>query len=369
MRSFLRLLHRNAAPRGVLKQFRLTVGDAQIHALQNEGILLPGTLADRYPCPGRGTGCPMRIVENADDTHFGLMAVPASTRCCHAIPLTFEEATEWYVDHLRLAARIAELHGVRGAPDVNAHEHPLTTALGRVPWRGVECDALLCLDLTRTGAAGFLFARTNKGRRTVVFTHARMDSNYPNLDQHFGPGDTVEIVYLEDCLSVAGDNLALLSALPQPLAGEGNAPAFCLLVTERGREIIDRATYDQVVANRRMLQLFLNRIAGAGAECAAGRQLPDGTFESVNLSAQHALIVSELIEKSRPLRVDQLDALRTTGADRRRKQVEAARKAIDVPLGTRKWRAIQLHRRSPSEANEYSFDPPDGMRFAALLPI
>ena len=51
------------------------------------------------------------------------------------------------------------------------------------------------------------------------------------------------------------------------------------------------------------------------------------------------------------------------------KQVEAARRVVDVRLGRYQWRSIQLLKEDDRQANRYVFNPPDGLRFAVLRPL
>jgi hypothetical protein len=372
VKLFFRSLQGASMPKGVRAYFHELMGERAFDALREQRIIQPNGIARTYPCPGRAGGCPRRIELEPHDSMFRLRAVPATSRCCQPVLLTMADACEWLVSPPALVTAISEVLGVRGTPDLGGDIYPSTTELGRVSWRGEERDALLCFDLTEESpVVGFLFARAGKGQSTVAFTHARMDNMYPDLARHFGAGDTVEVVYLEDRLSVGEDGRLVAGGL-STVADAVAAPSrvFCQVVTADGQRSLDRREYESIVADRARFGLFLNLAVPDGARYAGGKQELDGAFHDVTLSVQHARTIAELVAAGRPCRVDEIRALDSASSTKRRKmQLEMARKEIDVRLSRYNWRSIQLHRRDNPDANEYAFTPPAGMSYAVLLPV
>jgi len=373
VKLFFRSLQGASMPKGVRAYFQELMGERAFEALRAQRIIQPNGIARTYPCPGRAGGCPRRIEVEPHDSMFQLRALPATNGCCQPILLTMGDACEWQVSPPALVTALSELLCVRGTPDLGRDIYPSTTELGRVAWRGEDRDALLCFDLTEESpVVGFLFARAGKGQRTVVFTHARMDNMYPDLDRHFGVGDPVEVVYLEDHLIMSEDG-RLVAAEPAAVTETApeTKPAFCRIVTKAGEKAIGREEYDRAVRERHSKGLFLNLAVPDGARYAGGKLDSDGEFHDVTLPVMQARAIGELVTNAgRPCRLGELRALDSASSLRRRKeQLGEARKVIDVNIRRLEWRSIQLHRGDNPDANQYAFAPPPDMDWALLLPL
>jgi len=70
------------------------------------------------------------------------------------------------------------------------------------------------------------------------------------------------------------------------------------------------------------------------------------------------------MERREPLRAAELSALNSFGSPN--KQVEAARRALDVKVSRYEWRSTHLLRGELPEAKRYLFRPPDGLRWGVI---
>jgi hypothetical protein len=71
--------------------------------------------------------------------------------------------------------------------------------------------------------------------------------------------------------------------------------------------------------------------------------------------------------EGQPLRAGELEVLNSYGSPD--KQVEAARRVLDVKVSRYEWRATKLLRGDDRRAKRYLFQPPEGLRWALLKPI
>jgi hypothetical protein len=140
-----------------------------------------------------------------------------------------------------------------------------------------------------------------------------------------------------------------------------------MLVAHDGRRAIGEAEYRDLVARCGGFDLFIDTMSKVEAgRYRAVRRLTDGTSEETALTHQQAHAIIELVERRKGLRAAELSALSAYGSPE--KQVEAARRAVDVKLGRYQWRAVQLLEGDDRKANRYVFNPPDGFRFAVVRP-
>ena len=141
--------------------------------------------------------------------------------------------------------------------------------------------------------------------------------------------------------------------------------AYCLLVDPDGTRRIDEATYREVVAGEHDLLLDLLSTVTAGRYRALRRD--DDGFHEDSLTHQQAWAYAELMERRQPLRAGELEALNSYGSPD--KQVEAARRALDVKVSRYEWRSTKLLRGDDRRAKRYLFQPPERLRWALLRPI
>ena len=71
--------------------------------------------------------------------------------------------------------------------------------------------------------------------------------------------------------------------------------------------------------------------------------------------------------RQQPLRASEIGGLNAFGSPD--KQVEAARRALDVKIGRYEWRSTKLLRGDDRRAKRYLFQPPVGLRWVLLRPF
>ncbi|HJL30107.1 MAG TPA: MFS transporter, partial [Polyangiaceae bacterium LLY-WYZ-15_(1-7)] len=189
----------------------------------------------------------------------------------------------------------------------------------------------------------------------------------PDVDTHFAAGP-VSVVFLEDELRLDGDRLvrAQPMGVAEPVATYRTA-AYCLLVDAEGARRIDEATYRNLVADAEDHDLFLDLLSTVAAGRYRACRRDDGGFHEDSLTHQQAWAYAELMERRQPLRAGELEVLNSYGSPD--KQVEAARRVLDVKVSRYEWRATKLLRGDDRRAKRYLFQPPGGLRWALLKPL
>ena len=235
-------------------------------------------------------------------------------------------------------------------------------------WAGLDREVLLCTDLNGAAPVAFLLARQAAAQPTLVLAHARTRYTSPEVEAHFAATSTgpVSVVFLADEMALEGGRVVRR----QPLGvAEPTTPyqvsAYCLLVDRDGARRIDEATYREVVSGEHDLLLDLLSTVTAGRYRALRRD--DGELREDSLTHQQDWAYAELMERRQPLRAGELEALNSYGSPD--KQVEAARRALDVKVSRYEWRSTKLLRGDDRRAKRYLFQPPERLRWALLRPI
>lgn len=373
MRRFLELLHRGACPAGLTSHFPARIGRVTFDALVAAGILPRGDPAEWYPCPGGGEECPRRIVENPGDDEHPFVAVPGAGVCCKAVPLREEDLAQHTTSIPNLVRALREVFGLHGGFDLDDELFPCTVRIGQTGGDGLARDVLLATWPTHSGFEAFLRSRRTNARGTLVLAPARSRWLRADIDALHGPGERVELAFLEDLVEVRDGRLQRRRPAP-PMVREPTTiygeppPPFCMLVAHDGRRPIGEEEYRTVVARADGLDLFIDTMTKVEAgRYRASRRDTQGSSEETALTFQQAHALIELVERRKGLRAAELSALSAYGSPE--KQVEAARRAVDVKLGRYQWRALHLLKGDEREANRYLFNPPEGFRFAVVRPL
>jgi len=370
MRDFLDLLQQGARPKDLTSKFPAAIGPATFEALVATGILEEGDIADWYPCPGGGDECPRRVVPNPGDAEHPFVAVPGSGVCCKAVPLREEDLATHTTSIPAFVRVLRELLGLDGVFDLDEELFPCTVRIGQTVGEGLPREVLLATWPSCDGFAAFLRSRRGLPRGTLVLAPVRSRWLSPDLEAQHGPGEKVELAFLEDLLEVRDGRLRRT----QHTIGPGRASAaaqpspFCLLIAHDGRRTLDEAEYRDVVARAEAFDLFVDEMSKVEAgRCRAGRRGAEGTFCEATLTHQQAQVIVELIERRQGLRAGELAALGFNSNPE--KVVETARRAVDERVGRYQWRTIQTLRGEDSKAKRYLFHPPEGFRYAVLRPL
>ena len=338
-----------------------------VTGLIGAGILSRGPLATRYPCPRGGSNCPREVIENLGDDKFPFVAIPPGSEiCCSSVRLTAEELVTWQTSRRALVSKLSELYAVRGPANLRDEVFPCAHRLGRATWRGLSREVLLCTDLNGSAPLAFLLARQANQQPTLVLAHARTRFTPPEIDTHFASGP-VSVIFLEDELQLEGDRVLRFQAMDAGHVPTCQPANYCLLVDADGARRIDEATYREVVAEAQSYELFLDLLstvaAGRYRACRRGK---DGLHDD-SLTHQQAWAYAELMERRQPLRAGELEVLNSYGSPD--KQVEAARRVLDVKESRYEWRSTKLLRGDDSQAKRYLFQPPDDLRWTLIKPI
>lgn len=374
MRRFLRALQGGVLPEGIIGEFVKQIGEPAFAALVAEGVLVRGDRASTYPCPGGGSDCPRDVVENPGDPEFPFVAVPPGPEiCCPSVRLTAADLETKRASRPALVTLVSRLFRVEGPANLDSPVFRHAHRLGRSRWGGAERDVLFCTSLNGSEAVGHLLARRAMRQPTLVLAHARTRYTSPEVVAHFGRGEVVEVVFLEDCLAIEGDRVVVrghaVTGVAEPAAVYVARPEpFCIVVDQYGRREVDEATYREVASRIESYDLFIDLLTTVRAgRYRSGYTDKNGLFVETSLTLQQAWAYAELVEQRRPLRAGELHALSAFGASH--KQVEAARREVDVKLGRNTWRSTELVAGGDAPSNRYLFKPPDGLRFAVLRPI
>lgn len=368
MERFLHALQGSQLPAGIRSVLDLRFGEDVVDRLIGAGVLTPGARSTRYPCPRGGSACPREIIDNPGDGAFPFVAVPPGAEvCCPSVRLTAEDLVTWQTSRRALVTRLGELFSVRGPANLRDEVFPCAHRLGRAAWRRLDREVLLCTDLNGAAPLAFLLARQASQQPTLVLAHARTRYTSPDVDTHFVTGP-VSVVFLEDELALDGDRLVRRqpNGVAEPTATYRTSD-YCLLVDPDGARRIDEATYREVVASAEGHDLFLDLLSTVAAgRYRACRRDEDG-FHEDSLTHQQAWAYAELMERRQPLRAGELEVLNSYGSPD--KQVEAARRVLDIKVSRYEWRSTKLLRGDDRRAKRYLFQPPEGLRWALLKPL
>ena len=371
MRRFLRALQGGELPSDLHSELRQRIGEPAFEALIAEGVLVRGDRATTYPCPGGGSECPRDVVENPGDPDFPFVAVPPGPElCCPSVRLTeadLETKRTSRPDLIKLISRLFDIEGpANTTTEVFRHAH----RLGRSRWGGVEREVLLCTNLNGSEAVGHLAARQAMRQPTLVLAHARTRYTSHEAESRFRRGGVVEVLFLEDCLAIEEGRVILrepvATGVAEPMATYDIAQEpFCVLIDKDGRREIDEATYRDLTSRMTSYDLFIDLLSTVSAgRYRSGHTDEEGVFVETSLTQQQAW---GRAGREAPAHASR--RARRPERLRRYKQVESARRAVDLKLGHSKWRSTELITHGDRASKEFLFKPPDGLRFAVLRPM
>jgi hypothetical protein len=374
VRRFLQALQGGVLPDGIISELVTRIGKPAFGALIAEGVLVRGDRATTYPCPGGGSECPRDVVENPGDPEFPFVAVPPGPEiCCPSVRLTEADLETKRTSRSALVKLISRLFRVDGPANLDTAIFRHAHRLGRSRWGGIERDVLLCTNLSGSEAVGHLLARKAMRQPTLILAHARTRYTSPEIAAHFGRGEVVEVAFLEDCLAIEDGRVVTrepaVLGVAEPVATYALQPElFCVVIDQDGRREVDEATYRDVAARMMSCDLFLDLLSTVRAgRYRSGYSDEHRAFVETSLTPQQAWAYAELVEKRKPTRAGELATLSDFGASH--KQVEAARRAVDLKLSRKKWRSTELIAGVDASANRYLFKPPPGLRFVVIRPL
>lgn len=367
MREFLRALQGSPFPEGTVRVLSKRFGTNTVQALINAKILERAGLRNQHNCADGTFGCSHEVVENPGDVAFPFVAVAMNDNGCRPVRLKPEDLIAWKTSLRGLCIFLSQIFRVQGPPNLNKEVFPWAFRLGRALWEGIEREVVLCTNFNGELSVPYLTARRTSGHPTLVLGHARTRYMPPDLEARFASGP-VRILFLEDVLTVIDDRISLRRSLSQEKPAPHADPAdYCVRVTPDIAEQIDESTYRATVARAEDYDLFLDLLSTlAGGRHRACRRDASGFHDSA-LTVQQAWAYAELMERRRPMRAGELSALNSFGSPE--KQVEAARRVLDVKNGRYEWRATKLLRGDDRQANRYLFQPPEGLRWVLLRPL
>jgi hypothetical protein len=376
MRAFLQLLQRDREPVLHTAMFAELIGGEIFAVLIHAGVLVRSDPADSYPCGGPdGDGCPRRVVENPGNPEHPYIAVCGrEPPGCLDVLLTEADLEQTAVSVAGLVRWLRKLFDIQGTFDLSDTAFPDILTLGQAQWGGINRDVFLAFAPSTPAFPTFLALRKKARQGTLVLASTRRWVPTSLSDLH-GPGDRVELLFLEDALKIRDRSIHLDVGEPLPnavreIASPYHSPPhpFCRLLDHNGDRPITQAEYRaiQSQADGRDLFIDMTTTIDAGRYRAARRNL-DGTYEEDALTPNEARLLIALISTQRPMSLLELRAL---GPDHPDKVIERARRKVDVKLSRYNWRAIHtLRGDSAPESKQYSFNPPEGMSFAVLVPV
>lgn len=368
MREFLRALQGSRFLAATRRELVERFGALPVGAIAKAQLLEPGGVRNRYRCPSGLIGCSHEVTENPGDNVFPFVAAPPTfENGCRPVRLKSEDVEVWRISRRKFCILLNELFEIRGPANLRQEVFPYSLRLGRTVWERMDREVVFCTNFNAEAPLGYLTARKSSGYATLVLGHARTRYMPPDLESRFASGP-VQILFLEDVLTVVDGRISLRRSLSQEKPAPHADPAdYCVRVTADIAEQIDESTYRATAARAEDYDLFLDMLSTlAGGRHRACRRDSSGFHDSA-LTVQQAWAYAELMERRRPMRAGELSALNSFGSPE--KQVEAARRALDVKIGRYEWRATKLLRGDDRQANRYLFQPPEGLRWVLLRPL
>lgn len=376
MRAFLRLLQQDREPVLHTAMFAEQIGGETFDALKRSGVLVRADPADWYPCGGPdGDGCPRRVVENPGNPEHPYIAVCGrEPPGCLDVPLTEANLEQTAVSVAGLARWLRELFDIQGTFELTDTVFPDVLTLGQAQWGGINRDVFLAFAPLNPAFPTFLALRKKASQGTLVLVPTRLWVPTSLSDLH-GPGDRVELLFLEDVLENQNGaiRLNLTESLPnavREIASPCYSPdrPFCRLLDQNGDRPISESEYRAIKNNADDRDLFIDTTTTIDAgRHPAGRRDLKGTYKETALTPNEARLLIALISTRKSM---SLHELRSLGPDHPDKVIERARRKVDVKLSRYNWRAIHTLRGDGiPESKQYSFNPPAEMSSAVLLPI
>jgi len=375
MRSFFRALQGDQLPHGTRSELALRFGESNLEPLTQLGLFTPGPLARRYPCPHGGRACPRQVIRNYLNPDLPYLAVPPNMEgCCPSLSLSEAEVQTWRVSRRVLVAELARLFNISGSARLDEPLFPCAYHLGRAPWQGLAREVILCTDLLGSAPLIYLQSRLTLGIPTLVLAHARTRLMSLELQERFCVG-VVQVIFLEDVVTLKGgalsltlDSNALAHAEPMaPSVTSSPTPSvtpYCVFLSSSGERALSEAEYRALIADRERYELLLDLMSTTQGGRYRGYRRAGELHEEVSLTPQQAFAYAELMERREPLRAAELSALNSFGSPN--KQVEAARRALDVKVSRYEWRSTHLLHGELPEAKPYLFRPPDGVWWGVI---
>ncbi|HMA91991.1 MAG TPA: hypothetical protein VKP30_04855, partial [Polyangiaceae bacterium] len=191
--------------------------------------------------------------------------------------------------------------------------------------------------------------------------------------ENFGPGNSTELIVLKDVLKIDAEGFGVHWAPREKPDTESGVSGDLtedlitrVLYDNTGRRGLAFAEYKRLIDQTLAYDLFVDMTeAGGSGGYRAGRRHPDGRHEELTLTPSEAAVVVELILAGRALRIGEIRSVLSNDIS---KIIERGRRKIDIPIGRFEWRMIHTLKASSREAKAYLFRPPEGARWAVVLP-
>jgi len=346
-------------------------GAELVTILRRARVLHDAGLASTYECGGAHCGERRRVVPVPNDkTGRPYVALCAIDGGCLDLQLSENElrlSTLSFAGAIELLRAALRVQGAGAAAQIA----PDVFALGAIERGGARADAFLALNPDLEAFPYFLTARGTAQRATIVFTNTTRWLPQPLVDLH-GPGRRVEIVLLEDVLTLRNDAVVATEiATPRMRAPVlSPEPPACVRLDADGERVLSAEEYQATLERAALdLDLFLDfstqhRVTKKKTVYRGGRRR-DGAYSGVELRVSEAAVAAELIERSCRhagyLKVRDLVAMR----DHDRQTFNRAWQQLDPE--PRAFLEKQPGSRDADAA--FRFKPPRGRRWALLKPV
>ncbi len=369
MRWFLGLLSNGGLPTALTKQFFELVGEKYFSALEKHGIIQTGEPARWYPGPAEDPTTLRRIVENPGDPEYPFVAIPDGDELNESVRLRRDEIALTTTSLLHLLRACQELFGAAGPVSMDTMLFPHTYSLG------TEADGrevLFSSAISDEGFPAFLLARKLLVRPTLVIVPARTQWMLPGLEPQHGPGDKVEIIFLEDELTLRKGDLARNGTrhppqTPATIATTSSFSPFCTVLTGGGEQVLSEEGYRRIVDRAGSYALFVDTLVTIRAGRHPGRCVDDSSqLRDFSLTVHEAGALVELVDRRRALRPAELHCFREAQISNPIKLVEGMRRKVDVKYGRGNWRSIHTLPAPLPEAKQFVFNPPADLRYAIV---
>lgn len=364
LETFLRTLQGQEKPYALQSILRKRWGEDITEALLKDNVLRPGDRSETYPCPNAGKHCP-RKVTHSTKTGFPFIAIPGDDFCCEPKLLRDEDLQTWvWVQRVweELLGRLFKIKGSINGEDV----FPNARRLGKSNWRGLARELIYVTD-SGVHVLPHLLARCVCQRQTIAVIPARWRRYDIELDKRSGLDGPLEVIFLEDVLTLNNGYMSLEQSHVVTVDAAETPEYFCLMTDVHGETVIDKAKYAEVLSTRQDYDLFLNLLSPTSASRYQACRRDNGGFHENSLSNQQAWAYAELMRRRTPLRAAELKSLSTYGNPH--KQIEAARRVLDVKTARTAWRSTRLLSGDDRQAKRYLFQPPEDLRWVLLMPL
>lgn len=368
--ALMRRINAIGPPTDLASWWCRTLGISLTKTLVRLNILINPTIVATIRCGDSLRGDCRRRVTPAPNTvpqaYWATCTHPSGS--CGVTRMSREQVTEFefsMVEFIDLLRRLFALTGPIAPPTPNGVSPQHIGEHRGVPVFLLRAHGLRCLD-----------AWVRCYTRAIFLVPTVRDLSSVMLAGH-GHGKAVEVIVLDEVLEHQGDTFRVhWPPLPPPqvsAAGISSPTLTEVFVREvyahDGQRKIGRAEYEELRERGSTYDLFLDQTDSAtdssgnkdGQRRPGWSRPPGQEALAVSLTKHETDAIVELVRAGRPLRATEFTHVDVTAIG---KVVEHARKAIDIKLGARSWRAI--HTSGDGRDKMWEFRPPTAMRWAVI---